>query len=253
LLLPKEHGAYAEVGFPLVAVLLLGALNLGASLLLIAVVCVFLLHEPVLVLLGHRGTRRRREAGATAVRVASVLAIGALGSGIAGLWMSPPMARWGAAVPLILGGALLPLTATRREKTLTGELIAAVALVAACVPVALAASVPISATVAVSMVWGVTFGLGTLAVRSTVLGAKDEARRLRVATVLLSLGTMLVAGWIATRSDMPIGQAALAVLPGSIATISLILMRIPPRRLRAMGWTIAASNLMTLALLLVLL
>ena len=74
LLLPKEHGAYAEIGFPLLTVLLLGVPSSAALLLSIAVVCVFLLHEPALVLLGHRGARIKREAGGSAVRLAAVFA-----------------------------------------------------------------------------------------------------------------------------------------------------------------------------------
>lgn len=253
LLLPQEQGAYAEIGFPLLTVLLLGMPGSGALMLVIAVVCVFLLHEPALVLLGHRGARLKREAGGSAVRLALGFAAGGLGFGVAGLWMSPPAAQWGAFVPLILGVAFLPLMATRREKSLSGELLAATALVTACVPVALAASVPIAATLAVSVVWGVTFGLGTLAVRSTVTGAKGGAERLKVATLLLALGAMLVAVWIATIPALPAGRAALAALPGSVATIGLIALQIPPRRVRQIGWTIAASNLITLSLLLVLL
>jgi hypothetical protein len=252
-LLPKEQGAYAEIGFPLLTVLLLGMPGSGALMLVLAVVCVFLLHEPVLVLLGHRGTRLRREAGRAAARLASVFAAGSFGFGIAGLWMSPPTARWGALVPFILGVAHLPLMATRREKSLSGELLAATTLVTACVPVALAASLPIAATLTVSIVWGVTFGLGTLAVRSTVTDAKGGAGRLKVAALLLALGAMLVAVWIVAVPGLPTGRAALAALPGSVVTIGLIALQIPPRRVRGIGWTIAASNLITLSLLLVLL
>ncbi len=251
LLLPKEHGAYAEIGFPLLTVLLLGVPSSAALLLSIAVVCVFLLHEPALVLLGHRGARIKREAGGSAVRLAAVFATGALGFGIAGLWMSPPAAQWGALVPLILGVVLLPMTASRREKTLLGELLAAAALVTACVPVALAASLPIATTVAVGIVWAVTFELGTLAVRSTVTGAKGGAGRLRATTLVLALGVIPAAVWIANTPVLLGSRAALAVLPGAVATISLLVLRIAPRRIRAIGWTIAASNLLTLSLLLV--
>lgn len=253
LLLPKEHGAYAEIGFPLLTVLLLGVPSSGALLLSIAVVCVFLLHEPVLVLLGHRGRRVKREAGASAMRFAAVFATGALGSGMAGLWISPSAAQWGALIPFIFGVALLPLTVVRREKTLPGELLAAAALVTACVPVALAASLPMATTVAVSVVWAVTFALGTLAVRATVTGAKGGAEPLRAVTSLLALAAIPTAVWIANTPVLPDSRAALAVLPGLVATISLMVLRIPPRRIRAIGWTIAASNLFTLILLLVLL
>lgn len=253
LLLPKEHGAYAEIGFPLLTVLLLGTPDSAALLLSIAFVCAFLLHEPALVLLGHRGTRLKREVGGAAVRLASVLAGGGLGLGIAGLWLSPPDARWVTLVPLGLGIALLPMTLARREKTLAGELLAGAALITASVPVALAASVPTAATVVGSLVWGVSFGLGTLLVRSTVVSAKGGAQRLRAVTLLLALGTTLAALWLATTPALPAARGVAAVIPGSIATIGFMALRVPPRRLRTIGWTLAVSNVMTLLLLLVML
>lgn len=253
LLLPREHGAYAEIGFPLLTVLLLGVPGLDALLLSMAVVCTFLLHEPLLVLLGHRGTRIKREAEGSALRFASVLAAGAFGFGVTGLWISTPAARWGALVPLVLGVALLPMTVARREKTLVGELLAATALVAACVPVALAASLPIATTALVSVVWGVSFGLGTLAVRVTVAGAKGKGQGIRTTTLLLAVGSLVGAAAVATTPLLPGVRGAIALIPGSVATISLLLLHIPPRRLRVVGWTIAASNVMALSLLLVLL
>lgn len=251
-LLPKEHGAYAELGFPLLTVLLLGVPGLGTVALSLAVVCLFLMHEPALVLLGHRGTRLQREAGGLAMRLVSALALAGLGFGCAGLWLSPWSALWGALVPIAFVIALLPMTATRREKTLPGELLAAAALVAGSVPVALSASITVPATATVSIVWGVTFALGTLAVRLTVMSAKAATASLRTVTLLLTLGTVLAAVWLSTLPEPP-SRAALAVLPGAILALALTLFRIPPRRLRIVGWSIAVSNLMTLALLLLLL
>jgi hypothetical protein len=253
LLLPKEHGAYAEIGFPLLTVLLLGRPDSAALLLSIAFISAFLLHEPALVLLGHRGTRLKREAGGAAARLAAVFAAGGLGLGVAGLWLSPPAARWVMLIPFAFGVGLLPMTVTRREKTLVGELLAGAVLITACVPVALAASVPNATTVVVTLVWAVSFGLGTILVRSTVAGAKGGLQRLRAVTLLLALATTLAAVWIATTPALPAARAAVAVTPGSIATIGLIVLRIPPRRLRAIGWALAASDVMTLSLLLVLL
>jgi hypothetical protein len=54
-LLPREHGAYAEVLFPLGTASCLGRPSVSSLALSVAVVAAFLAHEPLLVLLGARG------------------------------------------------------------------------------------------------------------------------------------------------------------------------------------------------------
>ena len=56
-LLPKEHGAYAELAFPLITGLALAVPSLSALALGGAAVLLFLLNEPVAILLGARGKR----------------------------------------------------------------------------------------------------------------------------------------------------------------------------------------------------
>ena len=80
-LLPREHGAYAQIGVPLtvaiglsrepLGIAVAGALSLGFAL-------IFLLHEPVLVLLGHRGKRVRKTDGGRAQRLLALLSLAAL-------------------------------------------------------------------------------------------------------------------------------------------------------------------------------
>src|SRR4051812_9461537 len=96
-LLPREHGAYAELLLPLTAALCIApssagfAWALGASTL-------FLLHDPVLVLLGHRGQRRldrdRHAATMLAFWLASSAALflvtAGMGSGVGSLWALVP-------------------------------------------------------------------------------------------------------------------------------------------------------------------
>ncbi|HTM10325.1 MAG TPA: YwiC-like family protein, partial [Verrucomicrobiae bacterium] len=58
LLLPREHGAYAELGFTLSTGLALGDLTSAKILLAASLVLFFIVHEPLLILLGERGRRR---------------------------------------------------------------------------------------------------------------------------------------------------------------------------------------------------
>jgi choline-glycine betaine transporter len=92
-LLPREHGAYAQVIFPLLTALALGGITVSALLLVIATVTVFLAHEPVLVLLGNRGGRAKRETSAPAGRRLAWLVVVGLAAGLVGLWLAPSAAR----------------------------------------------------------------------------------------------------------------------------------------------------------------
>ena len=104
-MMPREHGAYAQIAFPLVTALALGSPNATALLLLISIVAVFLLHEPLLVLTGARGGRVKREAEGQAWRTAAVLVVVALAVGGLGLWLAPREARLSALIPLAVAAA----------------------------------------------------------------------------------------------------------------------------------------------------
>ena len=92
---PREHGAYGQLALPLLTALLSGRPSGPAGLYAFAAVCAFLAHEPLLVLLGHRGPRAQREcAGSARVRLAllsagallcGALALAAIGHADAGL------------------------------------------------------------------------------------------------------------------------------------------------------------------------
>jgi hypothetical protein len=62
-LLPREHGAYAQLAFPLVTGLGLATPSLPAVALALAAVAFFLANEPVAILLGTRGSGWRRSSG----------------------------------------------------------------------------------------------------------------------------------------------------------------------------------------------
>ena len=56
-LLPKEHGAYGQIAFPLATAFVVAGVSTAGLLLAAAVVAGFLAHEPAAVLLGLRGAR----------------------------------------------------------------------------------------------------------------------------------------------------------------------------------------------------
>ncbi len=101
-MVPREHGAYAELLFPIVSVFLGGAPTTSTWLLAIGAIAVFLANEPLLVLFGQRGTRMKREESGRAKRALLIFCMVALVAGIAGLLLATRPVQYAVGVPLLL-------------------------------------------------------------------------------------------------------------------------------------------------------
>ncbi len=249
-LLPREHGAYAQVIFPQVTALTLGRPGWASLLILSAIICVFLLHEPLMILTGGRGGRARREQAHRARgRAASLLAI-ALPAGAIGLFLAGTSTRLAALIVLALAALLLPLILSRQEKTALGELLVAVTLASTMVPVALAAAVPPRVAGIAAGVWMVAFALSTITVRSIIARAKRGAAPgwAHFVAPLLCAAAITAAFLLAFAGHLPT-LAAVAVLPTALVALIVGLLGIHPRNLRRLGWSLVASNLAALAAL----
>lgn len=249
---PREHGAYAQIAFPLVTALALGTPGLAPALLVLAIAAVFLAHEPVLVLTGARGGRAEREYGPKARRrLAFLLAFGMVAGG-AGLWLASREARLSASIPLALGGLLAPLTFTRREKTMVGELLVAIALPATMIPVAVAGGVEFRVALSAAAVWAIVFALGTITVRGIIARAKrsSDPGWIPVLAPVLSASAIAVAVWLAVIGRLP-PLVAVAVIPTALVALAFGTLGVHPRNLRRMGWSLVVSNLAVLAALVV--
>ena len=55
---PREHGAYGKIALPVVPMLAMAPSWAGLAFTVAASAC-FLAHEPILVLIGHRGRDRK--------------------------------------------------------------------------------------------------------------------------------------------------------------------------------------------------
>jgi len=251
LLLPREHGAYAEVAFSLLTALGLGRLTTAPLLLVAATVAVFLAHEPLLVVAGERGKRALAQLRRQAQRAAAVLVGFAILSGGLGWWSAPANARLAVFLPLSLGALLVPLIFTHREKTTVGELLVALIFSTALIPVALAGGASPRNAVTASGAWCAVFCLGTLTVRAVIAGVKKtiNPRWPSYAVVTLSLAAMAAAFLLALTEIVPM-LAALSVLPSALVALACGLLGVHPRNLRVMGWSLVASNFITLAALL---
>src|SRR5215472_11819220 len=120
---PREHGAYGQLLFPIATALAIGRPGVGALALAAAAVCAFLAHEPLLVLLGQRGSRAAREDGAQARRWFGACAAAAVAFAIAAIAFLPPAARVALGAPAAIGLLVGAVIFSRREHTLGGEVV----------------------------------------------------------------------------------------------------------------------------------
>src|SRR5690606_18676958 len=98
-MLPKEHGAYGQMAFPLLAAFIAGGVSAAGVLFAATVIALFVAHEPASVLLGGRGVRARREQGARAWRWLAGAGSVAVIAGIAAIAVMPPPARLSLLLP----------------------------------------------------------------------------------------------------------------------------------------------------------
>ncbi len=251
-LLPREHGAYAEVAFPLLTALALGSPTSAQLLWVLASIAIFLAHEPVLVMAGERGRRSRAELGGRAQLAAACLLAFALATGGLGWWSAPAAARMAVFLPLSLGMLLVALIASHREKTAGGEFLVALTFSSTLIPVALAGGVSLRTAVIASAVWAAVFALGTFTVRAVIASIKKNtySRWSSHAIIALSLGAIFAAFLLIVTNTLPT-LAAAAILPSALVALACGVLKVHPRHLRTMGWSLVASNFFALAALLV--
>jgi hypothetical protein len=243
-LAPKEHGAYGQLGLPLVAALGMGRPGASAFALAAAAALAFVAHEPLLILAGQRGARARRDDGARALRRLAVVGAALVTFGGLGLALAPRAARAAALVPLALAAMLAPFIVKNREKTALGELLAAAALSSAALPVAIAAGASTFTARSAWAAWLVAFAASTLAVRAVVAHAKAPMvlpHRVRGPLTLAIAAIVLERVGFLT----PLGAAGAAPM----LALALALAAAPPRptALRRVGWALVAASIVLCA------
>jgi hypothetical protein len=254
LYLPREHGAYGQLAFPLVTAFGVAGVSAGGLLLATAVIAAFLAHEPAAVRLGQRGARAVRTHGAAAARwLWACIAIG-LATGIGAVLIIEPSIRWSLAVPALPAVVLIGAMVRGREKSWYGETASALAFAGAAVPAVLAAGAPLSAAWHVAIPFALLFATTTLAVRVVILrvrggGDPQATAATRGAVMTVSLTALLViAGLTATRV-VPVSML-IATAPG-LATAIVVAARPPAAtRLRALGWSLVTVSTLTAAIVL---
>jgi len=251
-LLPREHGAYGQIVMPLLCGLALGRPGAAAWLLAAGAFLGFLSYEPLLVASGRRGRRVQEEHGGRARRLAGGILAAAASLAGAGFALSPPEARWAAVVPPILAAGVSILVWLELERTVPGELAVAVALSSAGFPVAVAAGARPGAAAAAWLAWSLGFAAATLAVEVVLARSRAPLRDLARDPGLPSLGMVVLlqatAVALALARLVP-APVPVAVAPMAIASLAVILLRIPARRLKVVGWLAVVGSAATLAVL----
>jgi len=248
-LLPHEHGAYGQLLFPLACGLSLGRAGAAAWLLSAGAVAGFLAYEPLLVLAGNRGSRARDLHGARALRLAAgLLATAAVLAGW-GFLLAPAPARAVAVVPPLLAGIVALLARLRVERTVAGELLVAAALSSAGFPVAVASGVPTGTAASAWLAWCLGFAATTLAVEVVLARARAPARDPGPPAAAAIVLLQAVPAGLALLRVVPAAVPA-AVAPLALASLLVIGLRVPARRLQRVGWGAVAASLAALAVLL---
>ncbi len=249
---PREHGAYAELLFPMAAIFLGARPTAATWLIAIAAIACFLANEPLLVLFGHRGPRAKRERSGVARRSLVLYVLVALAAGIPGLWLAPSAAQYAAALPLVLGFGVVMIAAEGLERSAVGESLAAAALSSVAVPLGLASGLTASASLAVAAVWFIASSLGTavvhLTLRHTRAKTEAEMRRIQTERIALVLFCLLAIGTGLAALLLPRGAYWIlaATLPMAVTVAALAIARPTAQRLRSLGWGLVFANVCSL-------
>ncbi len=253
MLIPHEHGAYGQLAFPVAAVLATGHINTSAALLVVACAAAFLAYEPLLVLLGQRGVRARREWAAEARRTLTGAVLVAVAAGAAGAMLLPSHVRWTLMVPAAFGGAAIALVLFRVHKTTPGELLVAIALSSCALPVGVAAGLHAPAAAIAGLVFAAGFCAATLAVRATIaLQRREPASISRAAAVAAALASPAAVAILARLFALD-ARLWIATMPLSLLALTLAARPPSARHLRRVGWGLIAASAAATVILAVLL
>ena len=213
----------------------------------------FLLYEPAAVFLGVRGERLRLTAGRGARWYALVLVRGGVVLGVVALILSPPSARLATLVPVALALLLVRVMQRGKQKTLGAEILVVATLAAVLLPVAAASGVDGRLAWMAFGVWLVSYGLITLLVHAVKARHKQSAgKRWTVwAAPLLAGGTGIAGVALAVTAVVP-AAIGYALLPAAVFVLAVALLRVHPRKLRVVGWSVVGVSVLTLVLLLTL-
>lgn len=242
---PREHGAYVQLLAPMLASLLFVRPSAAALAWACMAGTLFLLHEPVLVLLGRRGQRAKATLGGPAKRrVVGLLGIAA-GAFATGVWLAPTVAPW-LALPLLLSLLCASLLFQKRERTTPGQLVITAALTSFALPPMLASGVSTSRALAFVAAFASIQALSALTARGAIYRKQDGGRLLRWAMACSLLA--LVAFSVLSHWSLWPFSWSFAPWPFALITAMLLAKLFTPRSPKPVGWALAGASAVSLLL-----
>ncbi|MBS1785660.1 MAG: YwiC-like family protein [Acidobacteria bacterium] len=239
--LPREHGAWVQVSLATLAALLVAPSYPGGFWAWLgALWLAFLAHEPLLRVLDQRGGKAKAEGHARAW-----IWLGFLGTlAVVLAWLggrhAPPHAWLAVLAPLACAGFLLPGILRGEEKSLPGELLAAVALGGATWPLALRAGASLATAGQLAGVLVLAFVLGTLLIRRFLAQLRQRPEPISAVGAALLTGLGAGLGLVLLSEGRVL--EGLALLPLPLLGFRLFAKPWPPRHLKRLGWMMAAGN-----------
>jgi hypothetical protein len=252
---PKEHGAYGQLAFPLVTSLAVAGVSAPSLLLAIAAAAAFVALEQLVVLLGGRGVRARREQGQrTALWLAATGGV-ALVSGAAALWLMPAGSQWSLLLPLAPAAWFAAALVRTDARSAQGELAVALSSSLLAVPLGLASGAPLRDALAVAIAYAAIFVTATLGVRVVILtvrggGSPAAVRATRSVTLALVAVSAVAIAAAAARGLLP-WTTLVAAAPGLIASTALAVAAPSAAKLRTVGWTLIGISAASAVILVV--
>jgi YwiC-like protein len=244
-MLPREHGAYSQMALPLATSLVIAGGSPAGLFITIAVVCGFLAHEPLLVLLGGRGARALKATQPRATVWFAVTVVAMVAAGAAAVRFTPVAVRWSLLLPLVPAAWVVASAFTRQEKQASTQIAVALAFALATIPICLGAGIERATAISIAFVFASVYVTGVLCVRTIVLGKRGggnpaASRATRRALVLIVAGSALTIG-VAIAGAWMRWPSLIAALPGLATAVMLAIRRSPPP-LKTVGWSLALTS-----------
>jgi len=232
---PKEHGAYGQLGFPLLSAMLLGKPTLASVLLVVGSVIAFFAHEPLVLLLGQRGKKALRRDAARAQKKLILAGFGSTTAFAIALNACGNAVRYAVAVNVLCVAVALAFIWKGRERSLLGELWIALTLPLAALPVALANGVSTKSCLLMSASFVLAHTSGIFGVRGIIAEFKQGNRAAGYAGLLVVALGIAALGGISLSPSLACGAFYVVVLGAR-------LMRPSPKSLRPIGWLLIGAS-----------
>lgn len=244
---PKEHGAYAILGIPLVAALFVGNINAVVVLILSAAITGFMAHEPLMIALGRRGRRALLAAPHASSRMSLLIVIFLCSGGMAFWWASADV-RLALMACLLLAGIGFLLSAAGLQRTLPVQVLDMASLTLPSSAMLLAGGIDQHLIIRLTAAWMMGRIATTTAVRSAIAKLKTSHQGKAPATNDFILVGIIAAGTVAILSGF---GAFIMIIPMLAAAIWIRFLPTRLIQLRRIGWILLGVNVMSAILMIV--